>query len=43
MNEELIRSGKGQRQKQKLEKRRKTPEENTVDQELGTGFRSHEG
>lgn len=38
---ELIRSGKGQRQMPRWEKRKKTPKQNTFDQELETGFRSH--
>lgn len=43
MDEEWIRSGKCQSKKQGLEKRRKTPEKNTADQELETSFRSLEG
>lgn len=42
MDEEWIRSGKGQSKEQGLEKGRKTPEKNTVDQELETSFRSLE-
>lgn len=41
MDGEWIRSGKSQRQKQGWEKRKTTPGENTVEQELESGFRSH--